>query len=496
MSLDPRTPVVVGVAQTLRRPGDLTAATEPVEMMVDALRLAAADSGAGDGLLARADSVQVPKVVSWSYLDPGALVAARLGIAPAETVYCTDGGNTPQRLVNDAAEAILRGERDVVLLAGAEATWTRLEARKRRAWLEWPKQVAGWPTRFVGELKPGVNEQERAAGLELPIHIYPLFENALAAANGVDPVAHRASVAQLWSRFSAVAAGNPHAWSPRAFGADEIASPTAENRMVAWPYTKLMCANSATDQAAAVIVCSVEAARAAGVPSDRWVFPWSAADAHDHWYLSERANLHSSPALRVAGRAALELSGLGIDDPAHLDLYACFPSAVQVAAAELGLRLDGDRPLTVTGGNAFAGAPGNNFGMHAIAAMVATLRADPTTTGLVTGVGWYLTKHAVGVYGAAPPPGPFRRRELRAWAQAPPRREPLAHYSGQVEVESFTVLYDRDATAAAGVVAGLTPSGNRVWGRCTDPTTLRVLLDEAVVGSSAHRDVDGIVKLA
>ncbi len=198
--------------------------------------------------------------------------------------------------------------------------------------------------------------------------------------------------------------------------------------MIAWPYTKLMCANSATDQAAAVIVCSVEAAHRAGIPSDRWVFPWSGADAHDHWYLSERADLHSSPALRAAGRAALTLGGLGIDDLAHLELYACFPSAVQVAAAELGLRLDGDRVPTVTGGNTFAGAPGNNFGMHSIAAMVSTLRADPDARGLVTGVGWYLTKHAVGIYGAQPPPTPFRR----ARAPGRGRRRASARAGGEL----------------------------------------------------------------
>jgi len=37
--------------------------------------------------------------------------------------------------------------------------------------------------------------------------------------------------------------------------------------MVGFPYTKLMCANIYTDQAGALLLCSPEAARAAGVPS-------------------------------------------------------------------------------------------------------------------------------------------------------------------------------------------------------------------------------------
>lgn len=494
MTLDPRTPVLVGVAQTLRRPADPAAAPEPVAMMVEAARLAAADSGGGDALLGRVDSIQVPRVVSWPYLDPGALVAARLGLAPAETVYCADGGNTPQRLVNDAAAAILAGEREVVLLVGAEATYTRHQARKLGAWLEWPKQTGVRPTRLVGEAMPGVSEREQAAGLDAPIHIYPVFENAVRAATGNAGTEHRAAIGRLWSRFSAVAAGNPHAWSPRELSPEAIVTPSTDNRMIAWPYTKLMCAHGSTDQAAAVIMCSVGAARAAGVASDRWVFPWSGADAHDHWYPSERADLHSSPALRAAGRGALELSGLGIDDVGHVDLYACFPSAVQIAAAELGLDLDGDRVPTLTGGNTFAGAPGNNYGMHAIAATVSALRADPQSRALVNGVGWYLTKHSVGIYGAQPPPAPFRRAQPQEQVDAGPRREVAEAYTGPVRIETFTVVHNRAGHPVSAVIAGLSPAGNRVWGSATDPTVLGSLLGDELIGAAAHLGSDGVLK--
>src|SRR5205807_1630523 len=220
---------------------------------------------------------------------------------------------------------------------------------------------------------------------------------------------HQARVGLLWSRFSEVAAANPHAWSREARTPDDIATVTAENRMIGFPYTKAMNANLDTDQAAALIVCSVEAARAAGVPEDRWVFPWAGADVHDHWWVSERADLHSSPAIRAAGRAVFGLAGIGIDDVAHVDLYSCFPSAVQIAAAELGLGLEEpDRPLTVTGGLTFAGGPGNNYATHSIATMVQRLRSSPGSHGLVTALGWFVTKHAMGVYSTTPPDG-YRR---------------------------------------------------------------------------------------
>ncbi|HEV7686589.1 MAG TPA: hypothetical protein VGQ80_08470, partial [Acidimicrobiia bacterium] len=382
-----------------------------------------------------------------------------------------------------------------VLLVGAEATYTRLRARRDDVWLEWPKQAGAQPTRTIGEARPGFSEAEAARGLELPIQIYPIFENALRAAGGASLDAHRAKIADLWSRFSAVAAGNPHAWSPRHLAAAEISTATPANRIIGYPYTKALCANSATDQAAAVILCSVDAARAAGVPEERWVFPWSGADTHDHWFVSQRADLHSSPALRAAGRAALALAGLGVDDIAHLDLYACFPSAVQVAAAELGIRLDEPgRTPTVTGGNGFAGGPGNNYVMHAIAAMVDALRADPGSVGLVTGVGWYLTKHTVGLYCTAPPTQQFRRDRPQAEVDGQPRRASADGFCGNVTVESYTVMHDRDGAPTVALVACLTPDGRRTWGTCRKPDTLAAMTSEEFCGVPAQVGPNGNVE--
>ena len=148
--------------------------------------------------------------------------------------------------------------------------------------------------------------------------------------------------------------------------------------MISFPYPKLCTANLQVDQGAGYIVCSVEAARAAGVPEERWVFPQSGADANDHWYISERPELHRSPAIRLAGAAALELAGLGIDDVGLVDLYSCFPVVVQMAASELGLAIDDPaRPLTLTGGLTFGGGPGNNYTAHGIASAVQALREAP-----------------------------------------------------------------------------------------------------------------------
>jgi acetyl-CoA C-acetyltransferase len=486
MALDPRTPVIVGVAQTLRRPEDPAATTPPVDMMADALRLAADDSGAGAGLLDRADSVRAAAVLSWRYSDPAALVAERLGISPRETVVTTTGGNSPQMLLNDTALAIQRGDVDVALMVGAEAMYTRFRARKVKAWLDWEPQPDTAPSQVLGDDRPGVSDAEMARSIVLPIQVYPVFENALRAAGGESIDEHQRKIASLWARFSEVAAANPHAWSREARTADDIATVTADNRWIGFPYTKAMNANLDTDQSAAVILCSVEAARALGVPEEKWIFPWSGADAHDHWFVSERADLHSSPAIRLAGGAALELAGIGIDDVAHVDLYSCFPSAVQIGAAELGLGLDEpDRPLTVTGGLSFAGGPGNNYATHSIAAMVEVLRADPGSKGLITALGWYITKHSVGVYSSEPPPNGFRHARPQADVDALPRRDAVGDYEGPVTIDSYTVMHERDGEPAIGLVACLLPDGLRTWATTNEPALMKSMTLEEFVGRPA-----------
>ena len=177
--------------------------------------------------------------------------------------------------------------------------------------------------------------------------------------------------------------------------------------LVAEPYTKLMTAFLGVDQGAALIVCSLEAARASGM-DDGAVFVWSGADVNDVWFPTARPDLGSSPAIAEAVGAALGANGLGVDDLCALDLYSCFPVAVEMAAEALGVRLDDHRGLTVTGGLPYFGGPGNDYAMHSIAAMVDVLRTDPGSKGLVTALGWYITKHSMGVYSTEPPPGGFR----------------------------------------------------------------------------------------
>src|SRR5205085_1924620 len=210
-----------------------------------------------------------------------------------------------------------------------------------------------------------------------------------------------------------------------------------------------------------------------------------------------RENLHSSPAIRLAGASALSLAGVGIDDVAHVDLYPRFPAAVQIGAAELGLGLDEpDRPLTVTGGLSFAGGPGNNYVTHSIAAMVDTLRADPGSVGLCTALGWYITKHAVGVYSTEPPPNGFRHAHPQDEVDALPRPEAVAEHESNVTIDSYPVMHERDGEPAMAIVACLLPDGRRTWANTNEPGLMKSMTLEEFVGRPAVLKGDGRLEVA
>jgi acetyl-CoA C-acetyltransferase len=285
-------------------------------------------------------------------------------------------------------------------------------------------------------------------------------------------------VSKLWARFSDVGSGNPHAWSPRPISAEEIRTVGPDNRMIGFPYPKHMNSNIQVDQAAGVIITSVEAARAAGVPEDRWVFPRAGAEANDHWFVTERDNLHSSPAIRLCGETAFGLDGTSIDDVAHVDLYSCFPCAVQMGAAAVGIGLDEpDRPLTVTGGLQFGGGPGNNYVMHSIATMVDRLRRDPGSLGLVTALGWYATKHAVGLYSTEPPASGFRWENVQDAVDALPSRPATAGGEGDSSIETYTVLHERDGSPSSAILTALLPDGSRAVAKIEDQGAMSSLME-------------------
>ena len=408
------TPVLVGISQLEQRTAQPVTQSanplggkEPIELMIDAVAAAAEDAGC-PRLLQTASSIRVIRGL-WPYKNPAQAIGEAIDNTTAETCLTPWGGNFVQSTLNHSALEIQAGTNDVIIITGAECGNTQARARRAglnaRKDLNW-RTIEGSPHRLLGAEQAMAHPAEIALGLRQPIQMYPMFENALRHHLGESIAEHSKRVSELWAGFSRVAAGNPNAWIRESKTAEEIRTVSDINRPVSFPYPKFMNSNNNVDQAAALIMCSESTAHRLGIAQEKMIYPWSGTDAHDHYFVSNRDNFHSSPAIRFAGAKALEMAGITVTDLAHVDLYSCFPVAVQVAARELGI--DMSRPLTVTGGLTFAGGPLNNYVMHSIARMAQLLRAEPAEKGLITANGGYLTKHAIGVYSAEPPAKPFQ----------------------------------------------------------------------------------------
>lgn len=472
-------PVLVGISQLEQRIDDPANAKEPIELMIEAVRAAAADAGSSE--LLNASAVRVIRGI-WPYQNPAKAVAEAIGNPNAETGLTPYGGNFVQTTLNKSCLDIQAGNHDMIIITGAECGNTQAKAARANLELGW-QELPGEPDVWMGEEVEMRHPAEKAIRLGRPIQIYPIFEMALRHHLGLGVDEHLRHVSELWAGFSAVAADNPHAWIRDAKSAEEIRTPSAVNRPVSFPYPKFMNSNNAVDQGAALILCSQDKAKALGIPKDKWVYPWAGTDAHDHYCVSNRDNLYSSPAIRFAGGRCLELSDTNVSDLAMVDVYSCFPVAVQVAARELGL--DMQKPLTVTGGLTWAGGPLNNYVMHSIARMAELLRTQPGERGLITANGGYLTKHAFGVYSTEPPSQPFQHEDLQAQVDATYKRDVADSHEGQASVEGYSVMYGAEGPDKAFIACRLDDE-RRVWATNEDPEVLAAMVTEEFCGRGVN----------
>jgi acetyl-CoA C-acetyltransferase len=445
-------PLLVGAGQAIDRPVDPREGLEPLALMELASRRALVDASAR-ALAGAIDTVAVVTNVFHDYGDPATLLGERLGCAPGRRLTTTWGGNTPQSLVNHLCDEIAAGRVDVALVAGAEAVATLRALGKAGVTPAWtaPRET---DARRWGEMRTGTSELEARHGAREAFVSFALVENAFRAARRLSLEDAAREIGAFAARATEVAANNPYAWFPEARSAAALTDVTPANRMVAFPYPKYVNAILEVNQGAALVLASDTAARRLGVPADRWVYPWAGADVTEQWYLSERLALHEIPGTRRAAAALLETLDVAIGGIAHLDLYSCFPIAPRLSAATLGLDPATSRTLTVTGGLPWFGGPGNNYGTHAVAAMMERLRRDPGTLGLVHGLGWNCTKHALAVLGGAPPPHGWRRadtRPIQAWVDVQPTARLVDEADGPARIETYTVVHGRDGAPERGV---------------------------------------------
>ena len=492
-SSDPRSPCIIGVARRTWHPAEVPdGAPEPLTMWEEMAQAAALDAGApaGADLLRQLESIDVVYSQSWQYDDAVARLAERLGAAPARGRYSGIGGSVPQTLAADLAQDILFGHLDLGLVVGAEALATVRQLNKAGQQPQWS---------FAPEVAPpfpmtlSLYPSEISHAVFQAYLTFALFDNARRAHLGRSLPEHQAKLGAVLASMTEVAAASPHAWFPVARTAEEIVTPTPGNRMVAYPYTKLMTSIMDVDMAAAFVVASAAKADSLGVPSDRRVYLRGWGYDEDPEHVADHADLWRAPAMRAASHTALTGAGIGVDDVAHFDLYSCFASSVCFALDALGLAENDGRGVTQTGGLPYHGGPGSNYMTHSIAAMAETLRADAGSFGLTSGVGMHMQKHAYGVWSTDPgpitPPPPLEKHD--------PGQRVVDSYQGAATVATYSVLHGRDGAPTSALLVCDLPEGGRSYALLEGgPDTFDEAESEELIGRTVTLTPKDAVNLA
>lgn len=486
--VDPRTPVLVGVAQLANKDDDRI--VHPVELIAEAVEAAVADSGVGRAVLDAVGKVYATPLSVFSTDDAPSALVERFGLDVRDTHESRYSGASPQRMLADAGRAILAGELEAALIVGGVA-----EASVRRArmlGLDPPAPpTAMWSQGSTGDrgerrMREGYRPSGRIAefhtGGQMPVHLFSMLESAFAAAAGRTPSAHRAELGRLMSGFTEIAAGRPDlAWFPTARTPEDLAEVRPDNRLVTEHLTKTMCSFPTVDLAAAVLVCSSGCADRLGVPVDQRVYPWSIAAVPDA-APSQWPRLDRSPAMGAALELALGNAGLDVDDIAAFDLYSCFPAAVELALGALGVHVDDPRPFTLTGGLPYFGGPGASYSLHGIVAMTERARRFPTDHGLVVGLGGMPNDFAGVVLAATPPPIPPRFVETTA--PEVDNVPTVFEWNGSATCVATTLGYAADGHVEVAPLFARVDGGARVGARPASDVELDSLAGLDLVGST------------
>ena len=436
--LDPQTPIVISAAELVHRDGPGFVMTSATDLMIEAVQAALGATGAAGSLGELTGAVFVPHG-TWSESDPGRAIAVAVGAPNARSIR-SELGVLQQSLLARAATDVRSGVVDVAIVVGGENRWSGVIAGKSGSAVPDAPAAArsSEPDEVIAPKEMVISQIEIERNLTTAAHQYAIIESALRHHLGRSNRAHQRELGDLWARFAQIAAHAPAGWDDRALTSDEIAFESESNRMIAAPYPKWLISQWNVDQAAALIFTTVGTASRLGLDESTWVFPLAMVESNAVIPLPERADVYRWPASRVVAKTALESSAVTIDEIGPVDLYSCFPAAVEVQAREIGFSID--RDLTLTGGMTFGGGPFNNYVLQGAAAMVRRLQELPDATfGMTSAVSGLLTKPAVTVWSNREPRTPFVSLDVSEEAERATERR----------------LVDPDLTGA-GVVVGAT----------------------------------------
>lgn len=485
-ALPENSPVIIGAGAYQQHRQDPTKCLEAWQLMAEAIRLAAADAGCGEGeLLANINSIAVPQGM-WPYKNPAALVAKAIGATKAKSIYATIG--IPQlTLLSDACQTIVENPQHIAVITGGEAKYRSLMAQIQGLELQDTADISEPDHSIISE-DDLWSDIESKRGLVMPTEFYAIMESAMRHAESLDIEAHRTKISKLYQRFSEIAAANPDAWYQEAFTENEIKEPVGKNAMLAFPYTKKHNTQWNVNQAAAIIVTSAAKARALNIAEEKLVFPLANTQSCYAVPVSQRPQLHSHHGTKLAAEKIYQLAGIKPSDIDFVELYSCFPVAVRSYAIDA--KLGFERDLTVTGGMPFAGGPLNNFTLQGLVKLTHKLRQTPGSKGLISNVSGMITKQSFALLSTTPStPWQFEDVSIEAEKTWPPVATDLA-FVGDVKVLGYTVVFNKGQPSHAVAVCE-TPEGKRTVGQSHESELMQAMMQQEFCGQTLQLDEKG-----
>lgn len=481
-------PVLVAVAAVQQKQTNIAEAKEPITLMIDAVNAALKDSQAPT-IAKQIEHICVPKGM-WQYTNPAALIAEAVGAENAVTEFC-DFGILQQTNLGQACQKIAAGDIEVALVVGGEAKYRQLQAMIQNVEATETQQQDSQPDSFLQPEAELWSEIESKAGLGMPVGYYALIESAICHQQGISMDQHRDNIASHYARFSETATANPDGWAESALSAEIIRNAGDKNAMLAFPYTKHHNSQWNVDQACALLFCSVRKAREYGIPESQWIFPLASTESNQIINVSQRPDLGRSIAAEMAGQRALKIADLTIDEIDFIDLYSCFPSAVNLNIQALNIPVD--RELTVTGAMPYGGGPLNNYCLQATVKLAQLLRENPGSYAIASCVSGMFTKQGYGIWSSAGYRNAFVfddvSDELNEQQQALELIEPQA---GTVEIVAATVLFEKNQ-AQKLVIISQYPEGQRSVCYSANADHIAQSLDSNLVGKQAHINQLGLI---
>ncbi len=468
--LDANTPVIIGVGQYSERVGEPGfEALSYADLGGRALAQAIADSGASGSVADAIDTLAAIRAFEMSRPDReppfGASnnvprsFASRVGANPERAILSPTGGECNQKMVGEFAGEIAEGRSRCAAIVGAEAISTVLALAAKGEKPDWSEQVEGSLEDRGYGLEAMLEPALFAHGASGAIPLYAIAENARRHRLGKGLDDYRRDIGDLFEPFTKIAAANPHAAAPVERSAQELATITERNRIVAEPYARMTVARDQVNQSAAILIASVATARELGVPEDKWVHIHAVTSATE-LPLSQRPDLAGNPASIHSVERALEIAGKGMEDMDFLDFYSCFAIPVFNQCDRWGLDADDPRGLTLTGGLPFFGGAGNNYSAHAICEAVQRVREDRDGFALVGANGGWMSKYATGIYSTRPADWSAERV-----AKLPMATDAVALASdptGDATLESYTINHTKKGSDAIFIARNA--AGERVVG--------------------------------